>query len=133
MQQLTRKSGSPQPSTTWPVCAPPLASSWIHPCNIIPNCMFSKCSDILCQKHPSCKKRRGQECTSTCSWSNQRYDIKIWPRKHLQYRHFCASIFYCDSHYRIQLAVHVYMTTCACNIHNTTEMIKDITLHCYQN
>ena len=32
MQQLIRESGSPKPSTTWPVCAPPLANSWIRPC-----------------------------------------------------------------------------------------------------
>ena len=32
MQQLTRESGSPQPPTTWPVCAPPLARSWIRSC-----------------------------------------------------------------------------------------------------
>ena len=40
--------------------------------------------------------------------TTKRHDIKIWPRKHLQYRHFYTFVFYIyASHYHIQLAVHV--------------------------
>ena len=61
--------------------------------------------------------------------TTKRHDIKIWPRKHLQYigSLLCIHFLYA-SHYHIQLAVHVCL-----QYNNTTEMIKDITLHCYQN
>ena len=52
MQQPTRESGFPQPFTTQPVCAPPLASSWIRPVyGFIINAVVRKAKIIALLSH----------------------------------------------------------------------------------
>ena len=51
----------------------------------------------LCQKQPSCKKKGEAKNAHVHVHGvtiTKRHDSKIWPRKHLQYRHFYAFIFY---------------------------------------
>ena len=84
---------------------------------------------ISCVKNnPAVKKGEAKNAQVHVDGVTKTHDIKIWPRKHLQYRHFCAFIFYI-----LHFITSSWLYMCACNINNTTEMIKDITLHCYQN
>ena len=43
---------------------------------------------------PAVKKGEAKNAQVHVHGVTKRHDIKIWPRKHLQYRHFCAFIFY---------------------------------------
>ena len=51
------------------------------------NCFLERCPPSFQTLDPPLVRVHGVTTT-------KRHDIKIWPRKHLQYRHFCAFVFY---------------------------------------
>ena len=57
-------------------------------------CIFYPVYFNCAKNRPAVKKGEAKNAQVHVHEVTKRHDIKIWPRKHLQYRHFCTFIFY---------------------------------------